>query len=90
MIKNKLLKLLQMPSNIFSDISPINFISNEEVWIQDCKGIIDYNEKNIKVNIGKNIIANFKGRNLKIKNLSQSNLLITGFVISLDFIIFYI
>lgn len=85
-IRNKLIKILQVPPNIFSDISPIDFLSNKEVWIQDCKGIINYNENNIKINIGCNTIANFKGRDMKIKNLSQKNLLITGFIISLEFL----
>lgn len=84
--RDKLLSLLQIPKNIFSDISPINFLSNEEVLIEDNKGILEYNDKNIKINIGNNIIANFKGRNLKIKSLSQKNLTITGFIISMDFL----
>lgn len=84
--RDKLLILLQIPENIFSDISPINFLSNEEVLIEDNKGILEYNDKNIKINIGNNIIANFKGRNLKIKSLSQKNLIITGFIISMDFL----
>ncbi|MBP0979077.1 MAG: hypothetical protein J6C55_00295 [Oscillospiraceae bacterium] len=85
-IKNKILKFLQVPENIFSDISPIDFLSNQEVLIQDSKGILEYNDQNIKINIGNNIIANFKGRNLKIKSLSQKNLIITGFIISMNFL----
>lgn len=85
-IKNKILNLLQVPENIFSDISPIDFLSNKEVLVQDSKGILDYNDKNIKINIGQNIIASFEGRNLKIKSLSQKNLIITGFIISLEFL----
>lgn len=85
-IKNKLFNLLQLPDNIFSEISPIDFLSNQEVLIQDSKGILEYNDKNIKINIGKNIVANFKGRNLQIKSLSQKSLVITGFILSLDFL----
>ncbi len=84
--RNKILKLLQVPENIFSDISPIDFLSNKEVLIQDSKGILEYNDKNVKINIGCNIIVNFKGRNLKIKSLSQKNLIITGFIISMNFL----
>lgn len=86
-IKNKLLNMLQLPDNIFSEISPIDFLSNREVLIQDSKGILEYTDKNIKINIGKNIVANFKGRNLQIKSLSQKSIVITGFILSLDFLI---
>lgn len=85
-LKTKISNLLQFPENIFSEISPIDFLSNKEVLIQDSKGILEYTDKNIKINIGNNVIASFKGRNLKIKSLSQKNLTITGFLTSLDFI----
>ncbi len=85
-LRNKISNLLQFPENIFSDISPIDFLSNKEVLIQDSKGILEYNDKNIKINIGHNIIANFNGTNLKIKSLSQKHLTITGSIISLDFL----
>lgn len=84
--KSKILKLLQVPENIFSNISPIDFLSNREVLIQDSKGIIEYNDNIIKINIGNNIIAKFKGRNLKIKSLSQKNLTVTGFITSMEFV----
>lgn len=85
-VGNRVLRMLQVPHNIFSDISPIDFSGNREVVVEDCKGIIEYDDKTIMLNIGCNIIAKFCGRNLSIKSLTDKNLVIEGFIISLEFL----
>jgi len=85
-IRDKVLNILQIPDNIFSNVSPIDFLSNKEVLIQDSKGILEYDNKAIRINIGSGIIAKFTGRNLQITSLSDKNLTITGYIASLEFL----
>jgi sporulation protein YqfC len=84
--RNKILDILQIPDNIFSDISPIDFSGNKEVVIEDCKGIIEYDNKIIMLHIGCNTIAKFSGVDLNIKSLTDKNLIIEGSIISLEFL----
>ncbi len=60
--------------------------SNREADIEGSRGIVEYCSDSIKINAGRFIIA-FKGRNLRIKCMSESELIIEGFILSIEYIL---
>ena len=59
--------------------------SNREVVFEGSKGIIEYGDSSIKINAGKYVIS-FNGRNLRIKSMNDCDLVIQGFITSIEYI----
>lgn len=68
------------------NVSPfLQFSSNREVTLDGCKGILEYQSEIIRINTNKMVVA-FKGRGLNIKCLTATSVVISGYIISVEFI----
>ncbi|MDQ5983717.1 MAG: YabP/YqfC family sporulation protein [Eubacteriales bacterium SKADARSKE-1] len=81
----KIVSSTQLPLGSSLDSAHFEVNSNSEVIIEGCKGILQYDENIIKVNMGKMITA-FCGRKLSVKCLNTDSLIVTGFITSIEFI----
>lgn len=79
-------KQTDAPLELLRDCSYYEINSNKEVMVEGCKGIIQYEENLVKLNM-QNMITVFCGRNLQIKCLTKDSLVITGFVTSVQFVV---
>lgn len=71
---------------LFSQLPELNFIGNQEVVIEGSKGVLEYGEESIRINTCMGLIA-FEGRNLNLKCISPSKLIIDGFISKLEFVL---
>lgn len=76
---------INIPECALPDFSHFEMNSNKEVIIEGSRGILQYDENIIRVNMGK-MIAAFFGRNLSLKCLDSDSLVIVGFITSIEFI----
>lgn len=58
--------------------------SNREVTVDGCRGILQYEKEIVKINTG-NMVLSFTGRNLNIKCLTSTSLVIDGYIMSVEF-----
>ncbi len=63
----------------------IEISGNREVIFEGSKGILEYSDTAIKINTGKYIVC-FNGRGLYIKCMTECDLVIQGFVTSIEYI----
>lgn len=63
----------------------MNICGNREVVFEGSKGVVEYNENSIKINSGKYLVA-FAGRGLHIKCMNEYDLIIEGFITSIEYI----
>ncbi|MCI8443042.1 MAG: hypothetical protein HFG27_11000 [Provencibacterium sp.] len=77
--------LLQLPASSLSQMTQIQLISNREALVDGCKGVIEYNEDFIRLNLG-NMTVRFTGRGLQLRSMSEESLIIHGFIQSLEYI----
>ncbi|MPN56653.1 hypothetical protein SDC9_204343 [bioreactor metagenome] len=82
----KLGDLFQMQAYGLMDIPHIEMIGNREMLIENCKGIIEYGDEQIRLNTGRYILK-LQGRNLSLINMSDEDLLIRGFIMCIEFVI---
>ena len=61
------------------------FCGNREVTIDGSKGVLEYDENLIRINMGK-MVACFFGRNLNIKCFNLESLVIEGYITSIEFL----
>lgn len=58
---------------------------NREVILEGNKGVVEYGDTSIKINTGKYIIG-FTGRGLHIKCMTDCDVVIHGFITSIEYI----
>lgn len=58
---------------------------NREVILEGNKGVVEYGDTSIKINTGKYIIS-FQGRGLHIKCMTDCDIVIHGFITSIEYI----
>lgn len=69
----------------FSSLPVMEMVSNSRICIDDCKGILEYTEYNIKMNTCKGVIS-INGGNLSIKFLSMTSVTVEGVISSVEFL----
>ena len=78
-------KMLDVPKMVVSKAPNIEFSGNNEVVIDTCQNILEYTETRVKISSGSLIIV-LCGTNFEIKELSESGIIIDGFVKTMEFI----
>ncbi len=62
----------------------IELSGNRELLIEGSKGVLEYATDSVRINTG-GMIVNVAGRELNLRCISDSALIIDGFIISLSF-----
>lgn len=77
-------KFLEIPREVISNIPKITVTGFDEVLIENFKGILEYEDyfARISTNIG---IININGFNLKLNQMTDDDILVSGRIESLDF-----
>lgn len=72
--------------NLFGDIPELSFRGNKEVVIEGCKGVLEYSEDVIRINTSIGIVC-FFGRNLNLVCISETEMIINGFITKVEFVL---
>ncbi len=81
---DRLNELLEIPKEIVSGVPKITLLGFEEMYIENYVGILEYEDFFIRINtkIGN---ININGFNLKLDEMNEDNLKVTGKIESIDF-----
>ncbi len=58
---------------------------NREIIFEGCRGVLEYTDQSIKLNVGKYIVC-FEGRGLRIRCMTECDLVICGFITEIRYI----
>ncbi len=75
---------LQLPESAIHNTFSIEFRSNTDVTVEGCMGIIEYSQELIAINLGSKIVR-FHGDEMEISTFFESQAVIKGTVLSMDF-----
>lgn len=84
-IKHKISESLDLPKEIVMDIPNIKVIGDNEITIENHKGILEYSRELLRMNSVSGIIK-ISGQNLQIKEINQDDICINGQIFSIEFI----
>lgn len=82
--ENILTESIKIPRDLVQKGSVISLSGNEEVWIENYKGILDYSQERIVLLLRKGRII-FQGRNMFITFYTSEDMQITGKIESILF-----
>lgn len=83
--KQKLAKTLEISKDVLSDIPRFTLNDNNELRVENYKGIIFYDFSEIKLGAKQYTIL-ISGKNLKISSITDEDIFIIGEITSLSFI----
>lgn len=82
--KDKLGEELGLPKTVTQGLNYMEMLGNREAVVDGCKGILDYSEEKIKINLGNRAMC-FSGSELCIKSLGREQAVISGNIYTIDF-----
>lgn len=80
---NRLEEILEIPSELSTDNPKITVLGFEKVYIDNHKGILEYQDFFIRLNTSIGII-NINGFNLKLEEMTTDDIMITGKIDAID------
>lgn len=75
---------LQFPEGALIDTYRIEFNGSSEVVVEGCKGIVEYDESVVALNLGP-CVARFHGTGLEISNFFEEQAVLKGTVLAMEF-----
>ena len=81
---SRLLQSSGLPKSALNGYALIELIGNEEAMIDGCKGIIEYNEDKISLNLG-NVCAAFVGDELEMSSFEDEQATVKGKFLRIEF-----
>lgn len=82
--QEKIIDVCKLPKDIVLGASIINVLGNREIWIENFKGILEYNNEKILIQ-GKKYRILIQGKNLKITYYTKEEMKITGIIINISY-----
>lgn len=76
-IKETISNALELPKDIVLDVAKVTLIGSNNVTVENHKGIVEYNEDQIRINTGSGVLT-INGLKLNIKSILQEEITITG------------
>ncbi len=80
-VREKLRNVMEIPRELLKNYSRITAIGNEDVWIENYKSILEYDDNLIR--LGNNICI--YGQGLKVEEITADDILIIGKISNIEF-----
>ena len=80
---SKINRLLEMPQEVYTDVPKLTITGFNEMIIENFKGILEYEEYYIRINTSLGIV-NINGYELKLENMTNDDIKVTGKIESID------
>ena len=77
--------IFDMPLGVISDAPRIELLGKNEIWVENIRGILDYNENCIKINTTVGILK-IEGDEFFINSISDDSVNIKGTIIRMEFV----
>lgn len=82
-IPKRIIKSVDIPLDVFSNISRIEILENQEIYIEGSEKVLEYDENMIQLKTNKMKLKIF-GTGLSMEYLNAENILIKGIIQSIE------
>jgi sporulation protein YqfC len=84
-MKSNLSEVFELPRDIMLNLPKISMIGNNQMLVENHKGVIEYTPQRIRVNSSIGVIR-VQGRDMNLKNIAADDIMITGEVKMIEFL----
>ena len=78
-------EMLELPEGALSGAARVELSGNRRAVVEGCQGILEYEEGVIRLNTTSGIVR-FMGRDLRMNCLTEDSAVVTGFILSVEFL----
>ena len=75
---------LELPGEIVTDLPKVSIFSNNEIYIENYKGLIEFENESAKINTKGKIIS-LEGKGFEIKNITEDEITLKGEISRITF-----
>jgi len=79
LVASKLINAFELPKEVVMNLPLITLIGNEDLTIENFKGILEYSEELLRINTTAGIVR-IEGRKLVLKQVTSENIVISGVI----------
>lgn len=83
-IAKKFAEEFQIPEDAVMDTFGIEFCGGNDVTVNGCNGIVEYEDTSIALNLGSSVVR-FRGADLEIVNFFERRVIIKGLIAVMEF-----
>lgn len=84
-IKEKMGEAFEIPKELVMDTGKLTIVGRKQLFMENHKGIVEYEDYRIKVNTREGIIQ-FEGNGMDIKEITSEDIMVTGDINSVQFL----
>lgn len=84
-LRKNMTEALELPKEIMLGLPLVSLVGQEEVTVENYKGILEYDEENVRIGTSAGVLR-LRGRGLCLKQLTAECLVITGVLEALEFL----
>ena len=85
-IKKTITSMLELPKEVVFNLPLITVIGNEEINIENYKGVIEYNLERVRINTSCGVIK-IQGKKLLLKQITTENISVAGVISKFEYIL---
>lgn len=85
-IKKAITGMLELPSEIVFNLPLISIVGNEEMLIENYKGVIEYSDDRIRINTSCGIMK-IEGKALVLKQVTSENIKVKGTITRFEYLL---
>ena len=83
--RQKLAETLELPKEIVLNMPRLTMVGNNDLVIENYKGIIEYEDSRVRINTGIGVVR-ITGDRLLIREITSEDVIISGVILSLEFL----
>ena len=84
-MKSTVSEMFELPRDIMLNLPKISMIGNNQMLVENHRGVIEYSPQRIRVNSSIGVIR-IQGNDMKLKNIAADDIMITGEIRTTEFI----
>ena len=77
--------MFELPRDIMLNLPKISMIGNNQMLVENHRGVIEYTPQRIRVNFSIGVIR-IQGNDMKLENIAADDIMITGEIRTTEFI----
>jgi len=85
-MKNTVSDMFELPKEIMLNMPKVSLIGNNQMLIENHKGIIEYTAQRIRVNSSIGVIK-IIGNDMNLRNIAADDIMISGEIKTIEFIV---
>lgn len=83
-VKTKVSEIFELPKDIVLNLPRISMIGNNQMLVENHRGVIEYTPQKIRLNSTIGVIR-VEGQDMDLKNIAADDILITGVIKLVEF-----